>query len=153
MRPHRSLSDPANVSEVLERLARLTPSTLRQWGTLTAGEMVCHLSDSFLVVLGDRAASPAESWWSRTVQKYFALHTSIPWPKGIKTRPEVDPTRTGTKPIEFERDREQLVALVRRFVSPDTRYGRHPVFGAMTREEWMLWGYGHVDHHLRQFDL
>ena len=25
--------------------------------------------------------------------------------------------------------------------------------GAMTREEWMLWGYGHVDHHLRQFGV
>ena len=23
--------------------------------------------------------------------------------------------------------------------------------GVMTREEWMLWGFGHCDHHLRQF--
>lgn len=153
MRPHRSLTDAVNVTEILERLDRLTADTQRQWGTLTAGEMVCHLSDSFLAVLGERTASPAESWWKRNVLKYIALHTSVPWPRGVETRPEVDPKRTGTKPMEFERDRAQLVAVIRRFVSPDTRYGRHPGFGAMTREEWMLWGYGHVDHHLRQFGL
>ena len=27
----------------------------------------------------------------------------------------------------------------------------HPFFGALTREEWMIWGYRHTDHHLRQF--
>ena len=42
---------------------------------------------------------------------------------------------------------------LRDFVLPYTRCGRHPVFGGMTREEWLLWGYAHVDHHLRQFGL
>lgn len=153
MRPHRSLSDPSNVNELLERLARVTPSSARKWGSLTPGEMLCHLSDSFLAVLGDRAASPAESWWSRNVLKYIALHTSTPWPHGIDTRPEVDPKRAGSKPTDFEMDRAQLIALIRRFVLPDTRCGRHPGFGALSREEWMLWGYGHVDHHLRQFGV
>ena len=36
-------------------------------------------------------------------------------------------------------------------LAPDTRFVRHPAFGAMRRDEWLLWGYGHVDHHLRQF--
>jgi hypothetical protein len=27
----------------------------------------------------------------------------------------------------------------------------HPVFGPMTRVDWLRWGYLHVDHHLRQF--
>ena len=69
------------------------------------------------------------------------------------TRPEVDPKRDGTKPAEFERDRVRVLELLQRFVRPDTRCGRHPGFGAMTRDEWLLWGYGHVDHHLRQFGL
>lgn len=153
MRPHRSLDDSANVTEILDRVGRLTPATARQWGTMSAAEMVCHLSDSFLAVLGERDASPAESWWSRTVLKYVALHTSIPWPKGIETRPEVDPKRSGTRPGDFAEDRARLVALIQRFVAPTTRYGRHPGFGAMSRGEWLLWGYAHVDHHLRQFGL
>jgi hypothetical protein len=151
MYPHRSLKDAVNVDEVITRIACLEPASRRQWGTMTAHEMVCHLGDSFLAVLGERPASSKESWLSRTVVKWIALHTSLPWPHGVPTRPEVDQKIGGTRPVEFERDRQRVVDLIRRFVQPDTRCGRHPGFGAMTREEWLLWGYGHVDHHLRQF--
>ncbi len=151
MRPHRSLDDPGNLHEILARLARLTPDSRRQWGTMTPHEMLCHLGDSFLAVLGERHASSNESTLSRTLVKWIALHTSLPWPHGVPTRPEVDPKREGTKPEDFERDRQRVADLVGRFVRPDTTYGRHPGFGAMSRSEWLLWAYGHVDHHLRQF--
>jgi len=120
---------------------------------MTAHEMLCHLADSFLAVLGDRPASTADTWSSRTVIKWIALHTSAPWPQGVPTRPEVDPKREGTKPTEFDRDRARVVELLARFVRPDARLDRHPIFGPLTRDEWLLWGYGHVDHHLRQFGL
>jgi Protein of unknown function (DUF1569) len=153
MRPHRSLAQPGNVEELISRLDRLESTTNRKWGTMTSHEMLCHLADSFLAVLGERPVSPAETWFSRTVVKWIALHTSLPWPQGVPTRPEVDPKCSGTKPVEFERDRAKAVDLLRRFARADTRYDRHPGFGSMTRDEWMLWGYGHVDHHLRQFGL
>ena len=153
MRPYRSLNAPANVDELMGRIERLQPTSARQWGVMTPHEMLCHLADSFSAVLGDRRASSTETWVSRTLVKWIALHTSLPWPHGVPTRPEVDPKRDGTKPVEFERDRKTVVDLIRRFVRPDTRCGRHPGFGAMTRDEWLLWGYGHVDHHLRQFGL
>ena len=153
MRPHRSLNVPANIDELILRLGRLQPTSARRWGKMTAHEVLCHLADAFLAVLGDRPASSAETWLSRTVVKWIALHTSLPWPHGVPTRPEVDPKRDGTRPLEFERDRQAVVDLLRRFAKQDTRCGRHPTFGAMTRDEWLLWGYGHLDHHLRQFGL
>ena len=151
MYPHRSLRDPANVDELVQRLEKLAPDSQRRWGTMTAHQMVCHLSDSFLTVLGERPASSKETWASRTIVKYIALHTKLPWPHGVQTMPEVDQKIGGTKPVEFERDRQKTLDLLRRFVLPETRQWRHPAFGAMSRDEWMLWGYGHVDHHLRQF--
>jgi len=153
MRPHRSLAVPANVDELISRIGRLHPSSPRQWGTMTPHEMLCHLADSFLAVLAERPASSAETLLSRTVMKWVALHTSLPWPQGLPTRPEVDQKQGGTRPVEFERDRKVVVDLIHRFVLPATQCGGHPVFGAMTRAEWMLWGYGHVDHHLRQFGV
>jgi hypothetical protein len=151
MRPHRSLEPAANVDELVERLGRLEPGAARKWGKMTPHEMLCHLADSFLTMLGERQASPVETWWSRNVIKWVALHTSIPWPQGIPTRPEIDPHRGGTRPADFERDRARVIELLRRFVQPASRYSRHPAFGVMTRRECLLWGYGHVDHHLRQF--
>jgi hypothetical protein len=151
MRPYRSLNTAGNVDELILRLGQLQGTSTRQWGTMTPHEMLCHLGDSFSAVLGERHASSEETWFSRTVVKYVALHTSLPWPHGVTTRPEVDPKREGTKPAEFERDRARVLECLQRFVKPDTKYGRHPGFGAMSRDEWMLWGFAHVDHHLRQF--
>lgn len=153
MRPYRSLNVSDNLDELVLRLGRLQPTTRREWGTLTPHEMLCHLSDSFSAELGGRQISSAETWFSRIVIKRVALHTSFRWPQGVDTRPEVDPRRGGTKPADFDRDRTTVVELLRRFASIEARYSRHPTFGELTKEEWLLWGYGHVDHHLRQFGL
>ncbi len=153
MYPRRSLAQASTVDELIGRLSCLDPDSARKWGTLSPHEMLCHLGDSFEAVLGERKASPKETLLSRTLVKWIALHTPLPWPPGVQTRPEVDPKRLGTKPDEFERDRTRVVQFIRRFVDPQTKYSRHPGFGAMSRNEWLLWGYGHVDHHLRQFGL
>ena len=153
MRPYRSLDTQAHIDDLVARLARVHPDSARAWGTMTSHEMLCHLADSFQAVLGDRSASSVDTWFSRSVIRWIALHTSLPWPKGVDTRPEVDPKRHGTKPIEFERDRIRVLELLQRFVQPGTQCVPHPIFGPMTRKEWLLWGYGHVDHHLRQFKV
>ena len=153
MPAYRTLNTAANVDELACRLGQLRPTSARQWGTMTPHEMVCHLGDSFSAVLGERQASSKETWLSRTVVKWIALHTALPWPQGVPTRPEVNPKENGTKPVEFERDRARVLELLQRFVRPDTRCVAHPIFGALTRGEWMRWGYAHVDHHLRQFGL
>jgi hypothetical protein len=147
----KDLRAAANVDELVRRLNQVQPTSTRQWGKMTSHEMVCHLSDSFLAVMGERQVTSKENWLTRTLVKYVAIHTSIPWPKGVPTTPEVDQKVAGTKPVEFERDRAQVLELLSRFVGPGSARARHPAFGAMTRDEWMIWGYRHVDHHLRQF--
>jgi len=151
MYPHKSLKDATNIDELVSRLTKLREDNPRQWGKMNVNQMLCHLSDAFLAVLGIRPAKPLDNFFTRTVVKYLAIHTRMPWPHGVATTPEVNQMIGGTKPVEFERDRERVLELLRRFVMPGTTYARHPGFGAMTRDEWMLWGYGHVDHHLRQF--
>jgi hypothetical protein len=148
-----SLEDAGAVEALVTRLGKLHDKRPRAWGRMTPHEMICHLGDSFAGVLGDRPIAPADTFMARTVVKYIALHTNMAWPKGSPTRPEVDQTKGGTKPTDFDRDRERLVGLMRRFVTPDATLDRHPFFGPLTHEEWMIWGYRHTDHHLRQFAL
>jgi hypothetical protein len=146
-----SLADPGMTDQIVARLGKLHDKRPRAWGKMTAHEMLCHLGDSFAGVMGDRPISPNDTWRSRTIVKYVALHTSMPWPKGTPTRPEVDQTIGGTKPVDFDRDRERVIALLHRFVARDTQCVAHPFFGPLTRDEWLVWGYRHTDHHLRQF--
>lgn len=148
-----ALTDAGAVDGIVARLGKLHDKRPRAWGRMTAHEMLCHLADSFEGVLGDRPISSAETWIQRTIIRRIALHTNLAWPKGVKTRPEADTSIGGTRPTDFNTDRDRVIALLRRFVSPDARYAPHPTMGPLTREEWMVWGYRHSDHHLRQFAL
>jgi hypothetical protein len=149
----KRIDDPGVVDELTSRLARLSPETSRRWGTLTPHEMVCHLVDSYRIATGERAVSMVDTVFTRTLLRLIALHTSLPWPKGVSTRPEVDPKREGTRPAVFGRDRDTLAAIVKAFPAHTGSFAPHPFFGSMARREWMTWGYRHADHHFRQFGI
>jgi hypothetical protein len=150
----RSIASPSDLAALRARLAALRPDSGRRWGKLTADEMLCHLADSFRATLGERVASSVKtSALQARLMKFVALRTPLPWPKGLPTRPEVNPHETGTRPEEFAADRAAVDALLVRFAEPATRHHVHPMFGAMSREEWLIWAYRHVDHHLRQFGV
>jgi hypothetical protein len=149
----KSLATPGAIDEVLTRLSRVDESSTRRWGTLTPHEMLCHLTDSYLGMLGERPLVMKDTAVSRTLIRWIALHTPLQWPKGVMTMAEVDPRRQGTRPAAFERDRERLLAVIPKFAAADARYVPHPIFGPLTTSELMVWGYRHPDHHLRQFGL
>ena len=148
----KTLSDPEDRKEVLERLQRLTPDSPRRWGRMNAHQMICHLADSFRGVMGDFPVSPGSGPLPRTILRFVALKMPLKWPRGIKTRPEVDQDIGGTRPTEFAADLAALKTQCERFVANPQSIGpRHPIFGPMSESEWMRWGYLHMDHHLRQF--
>jgi Protein of unknown function (DUF1569) len=149
----KSLARPADKAEILRRLRALGPDSRRRWGRMSAHQMVCHLSDSFLCVIGRRPVSHASGVLQRTVMKWFALYVPIPWPPGIRTRPEIDQHVGGTRPAQFAADVAQLEALVELVTEPARRFDwqPHPTMGPLSDREWLRWGYLHMNHHLRQF--
>ena len=148
----RTLESKSDCESILARVSALTSSDARLWGKMSAHQMVCHLCDSYKIALGEKSVSMATGFLQRTVIKFLALRAPMKWPHGTPTRPEVEQGVGGTAPVEFERDRGELLSLIDRFCSgaidPEIQ---HPFFGPMTRQEWMRWGYLHADHHLRQF--
>ena len=147
-----TLADPLNQTLLSERIARLDSRVKPKWGRMNAHQMVCHLNDSFRVAKGEKHANPATNFLQRTLIKWIALHAPMTWPHGVPTSPEVEQGRGGTPPMDWDRDRADLLSLIRSF--PDgTSFGAHPSFGKMSREDWMIWAYRHVDHHLRQFGV
>jgi Protein of unknown function (DUF1569) len=145
-----TLADPNIRSRCCDRIARLDPKASPKWGRMTAPQMVCHLNDSFRVGAGEKYASPDTNLIKQTFIKWVAMHTSVPWPHGSPTRPEVDQALGGTPPADWEADCAELRAVIHSFAGRTT-FAKHPFFGEMSRGDWLIWGYRHVDHHLRQF--
>ena len=144
-----------DIGKLVKRISKLTPASHRQWGQMSCAQMVCHLSDAFRGPLGDRPpSSPHDTWVTRTLVKWVALRTPLPWPRGrARTSPEIDQVAgAGTPPGQFAEDVAALVRLMTRFVAQGTsERPAHPVFGRLNVREWRRWGWAHVDHHLRQF--
>ena len=149
----KSFLNPSDKKEVLERLNAVRPDSRRRWGRMTPHQMICHLSDSFKFTYGEKEISSISNPFTRTVVKWIALYAPLPWPRGVKTRPEVDQEIGGTPPDNFEGDRRQLITLIERFTeqTKDVKFCPHPFFGDMSEAEWMRWGYLHCNHHLKQF--
>src|ERR1700733_9556407 len=144
----KTLRDPEPQREIRARLRQVAPDTPRQWGRMTAHQMICHLADSFRGVTGEKALSPAATPLPPKIMKFIALDLPMKWPHGLKTRPEIDQEVGGTPPAEFSDDVATLKALLDRFVSGPRALGpTHPFFGPMSQADWMRWGYLHMDHH------
>ena len=147
----KTLLSPRDRKEVLDRIAKVRPDSQARWGTMSAHQMVCHLSDSLRGSLGEKNVSPSGTVLTRTLLKWVALWVPLPWPHGLKTPPEMDQHQGGTPPAEFASDLESLRILLERFCAWKGEFAPHAFLGRMSRTERMRHAYVHMDHHLRQF--
>ena|SRR5579863_6346446 len=148
----RTLKSSADRQSIVQRISALSPSDRGVWGQMTVGQMICHVSDSYRVALGEKTVSVAPVRVPRPVYKWLALRLPVKWPKGVPTRPEVQQGVGGTVPADFHADRTELLSVLARFCETGNGLSVvHPIFGDMTSEDWLRWGYLHADHHLRQF--
>ena len=114
-------------------------------------QMVRHVGQSYEVALGERAVGPMKGL-PPAVMKWAALRSGFRWPQNVETTPELK------RALEEEPAGEfgalvgaavlKMEALAERVAD---RASGHPMFGPMTAEDWLRWGYLHADHHLRQF--
>lgn len=80
------------------------------------------------------------------------IETQPPWPKARVGAP---PEMLTTLPSEWSEDIAALHVLVERVgeKSPVAPWSAHPVFGAISGQEWGLFCRKHLDYHLRQFGV
>jgi uncharacterized protein DUF1569 len=147
----KTMARAEEVEELRRRIRQVRPDSVRRWGRMNVHQMLCHVADSFRMASGERGSPWA---WRpaplRNVLKWSALYWNIPWPRGFPTLAKVDQFRGGTRPTEFFADRQQVETEMERFLAaPLDR--PHPIFGFMSRADWLRWGWLHTDHHLHQF--
>ncbi len=151
----KTLANRGDLDEVIARLRRLRPDSPRQWGKMSAGEMVCHCIDAFHVSLGETKVGRVSKPLATTLLKWFVLYAPIHWPKNVPTGKKPGAPLRGVQPTDLKSDIAGLENTTYRFVLAKKQNAmlEHPFFGPLTDAEWLRWGYLHLDHHLRQFSL
>ena len=149
----KTLRNAKDKEEIERRLQKITPSSQRQWGKMSAHQMVCHVSDAFRMYMGEKEVGQEAVPVPRPLLKWTTLWAPIPWPKGFKTAPALDQQSAGSAPRDFDVDTQELRELLHRFcaIQGSFQWPAHPHFGRMSETEWMRLAYLHTSHHLRQF--
>ena len=147
----RTIFAAADRDALLERMNRLTPDARPQWGTFTATRMVCHLSDSVRVCVGEMPADFKNGPLATPLVRWLLAYV-IPFPKGkAKTAPEMLTTQPSNWQEDLARARDLLRAAGER--GAEGQWARHPAFGDISGTLHGVFIYKHFDHHLRQFGV
>ena len=143
--------DPAAAGQIRERVARLTPERTRQWGRMSVQQMVCHLSESLKMAIGELDVKPKRLPIRYPPLKQLIVYVA-PFPRNAPTAPELTIAAT---PRSWADDLSTLQQLIDRFAShpANAEWPEHPAFGRLSRRAWGVLGYRHIDHHLRQFGV
>jgi Protein of unknown function (DUF1569) len=149
----KTLTDPTTRHELLARIDRLSPDSVRRWGTMSIEQMLTHCAEQIRICLGERPCEPMGNALTAAVARFVVFNLPLPTFKNLRTAPELDPARGKmTKPTTFADDRQSLVDLVERLAGlPSDTVFNHPIFGRLDLTEMGKLAHYHIDHHLKQF--
>lgn len=144
-----SILNDSDRAAIVARIRQLDPQRPPLWGTMNAGQMVCHLADSLRLALGEIPSRRLGNPLTRTLLKWVVVYLDFKAPPGkIKTVREM----LTTQPAGWDDDVAKLVGLIEGFPRAEKVYP-HTVFGAMSHSQWGRLAANHIDHHLRQFGV
>lgn len=151
-----SLFNKSDYDSIVSRINKLSADSKNQWGKMTVNEMMCHVTDPFRDVMNTRNVKPSVPGFLRPLAKKFII-TAKPWKHNLQTLKlyKQGGNGKGTKPTNFDTDKEALLDFVSKFYSTDKSYefGPHGGLGKLSREEngFLMWK--HLDHHLSSFGV
>lgn len=146
----KSLRHPAVSEEILQRIDRIGPNSVRQWGTMTPEQMLAHLVESMRIATGELTTKPRKTPLRWFPLKQLAIYVA-PMPRGLPTAQELLPEECGP----MDESKRELRRLLTAF--SDAAASRplppHPAFGRLGSHPWGVLMLRHLDHHLRQFGV
>ncbi len=147
-----NLFNQSDTYQILERIEKLTPDSQRQWGKMNVAQMLAHCNKSLETAMG-----------LNFIKRLFIGRIISPFVKpmvlGEKPFGKNSPTDKSyvfKDNLKFEEEKSTTIALIKKFFeggpSQCTTHP-HPFFGKFTPEEWAVFQWKHLDHHLRQFGV
>ena len=144
----KNLFDASVKQEIINRINKLNGQSQKQWGKMNVAQMLAHVQVPMGVALGTHTVKG--NWLMKLILPLFkkALYDEKPWKPGLPT----DKTfvMTGLEK-DFENEKNQLLDKINRFTESNMINEKHPVFGKLTKEQWSMATWKHIDHHLKQF--
>jgi Protein of unknown function (DUF1569) len=145
----KNLFDPAVKQDIVDRINKLTPESKALWGKMNAGQMLAHCQVPIGVAEGTHKLK-------RTfIGRIFGpiakpmLYNEKPFKRTLPT----DKSFVMTDQKDFEMEKQKLLTMISNFTEANMVDEPHPFFGKLTKEQWSIGSWKHLDHHLQQFGV
>ncbi len=143
--------------ETFQRLiSRLTPETTPAWGRMTAQHMVEHLAQTIRMSNGKKQFLEVRIPPEQVPVRYAFLWSDQPLPRNIGAAPAeqpLPPLRYASLPEATSALEEELSLFEAYFQEHRAATFIHPLFGALTYQDWVRFHQKHFTHHFTQFGL
>ena len=149
----KNIFDKTDCKELIDRIEKLTPATLPQWGKMNVAQMLAHCNVSYELVYDNMHPKPGA--FQKFIMKTFIKKLVVsekPYSKNGRTAPvflikeDKDFSLQKSRLIAYINKTQQLGAS--HFDGKDSHS-----FGPLTKTEWNNMFYKHLDHHLTQFGV
>lgn len=137
--------------QVISRINTLTADAQPKWGKMSVDQMLAHCCVSYEMALENKHKKPGG--FARFLLKLFVKNAVVgekPYPKNGRTAPAF----LITDQRNFENEKTRLTNYIRKTAELGENHfdGKESLsFGKLTKAEWNILFYKHVDHHLNQF--
>jgi len=149
----KNLFDKHTSDEIIKRIQKVNPGMQRQWGKMNSAQMLAHVNASLVTAMGHNVIPPVPVI-GRLIGRLMKSGALSEKPFG-KNSP-TDKSYIFPADLNFEEQKEKAITSVKKFSeggpSKVTTHP-HPFFGHFTPEQWSIFQYKHLDHHLRQFGV
>ncbi len=146
----QNMFNAADRVAIERRFNGLHPGSPRQWGTMSAAQMLAHCAVALETPLGERQEK--QSLMGRLIAPFVRASVFGAAPLRRNTPTDADCVIVDER--EFVEEQRRLLEKVARFCEqgPSAADRRvHSFFGSLSGQEWGRFVYKHLDHHLRQF--
>jgi hypothetical protein len=149
----KSLFNASDVSEILQRIEKLTPTTKAQWGKMNVAQMMAHNNISLETTMGKHHI-PRVGGVGRIIGSLLKKGALSEKPFGKNS-----PTAKSfifPADLKFEEEKAKAIATIKKFNEggpPACVADTHAFFGHFTPEQWAVFQWKHLNHHLRQFGV
>lgn len=146
----KSLFNAADNAEIIDRINKLTASSVSGWGKMHVDQMLAHCHVALQTAFGEVKLKRSLMGMLFGSMARKQLLGSGEFKRNLPTDRHF--IIQGNR--NFNEEKDKLMNIVKRF----TQQGRsaisteaHPFFGKLTADEWDNLMWKHLDHHLRQF--
>ena len=147
-----NLYKQTDVSEILNRIEKLSPNSQRQWGKMDAAQMLSHCNVSMETALGLNSIS--RLLIGRIIGSF--MRTKVLGEKPFSKNSPTDKSYIFNGIRNFAEEKAKTIDSVKKFFEggpAKCTAHPHPFFGKFTPEQWAVFQWKHLDHHLRQFGV